>query len=148
MSIQKLAEVSSEIAAAKAKLAAFATEQGKEAIGAALAECFESPSNLTRIVWTQYTPYFNDGDSCTFGVHDLELYVTIDGVEHEHSLWELKSTCDYGVEARAQVGKKTIAAFLAVWKQLDEDILEAVFGDHVTVTVTADSVTVEECSHD
>src|SRR4051794_30400356 len=23
--------------------------------------------------WTQYTPYFNDGDECVFGVHDLKI---------------------------------------------------------------------------
>ena len=27
------------------------------------------------IYWTQYTPYFNDGDECYFSVHDLNIAI-------------------------------------------------------------------------
>lgn len=28
------------------------------------------------LFWTQYTPYFNDGETCTFSVHDVYLVAT------------------------------------------------------------------------
>lgn len=37
-----------------------------------VASVFEALPELEFITWTQYSPYFNDGDECTFSVHDLE----------------------------------------------------------------------------
>ena len=44
-------------------------------------EIFASNSSIKTIGWTQYTPYFNDGDTCHFSVHtdniiinDISLY--------------------------------------------------------------------------
>jgi hypothetical protein len=34
-------------------------------------EFFEKNPGITGVVWTQYTPYFNDGDTCVFSVGDL-----------------------------------------------------------------------------
>ncbi len=31
-------------------------------------------TGVNHVVWTQYTPYFNDGDVCNFSVGDLEVY--------------------------------------------------------------------------
>ena len=31
--------------------------------------------NFLRIEWSQYTPYFNDGDSCEFGIYSTDLYL-------------------------------------------------------------------------
>ena len=50
-------------------------EQAKEAaktiLKQGLASYFEKHGSLIRcIVWTQYTPYFNDGESCEFSVHE------------------------------------------------------------------------------
>lgn len=35
---------------------------------------FEKHSDLYGIRWTQGTPSFNDGEPCTFNVHDLEFF--------------------------------------------------------------------------
>lgn len=29
---------------------------------------------VARVMWTQYTPYFNDGDVCTFSAHEIQVY--------------------------------------------------------------------------
>lgn len=50
-------------------------EQGKEALKEAFKEFFAAHPEATAVVWTQYTPYFNDGDACTFSVGELELKV-------------------------------------------------------------------------
>jgi hypothetical protein len=34
---------------------------------------FDKNPNVTAIVWSQYTPYFNDGDSCLFSVNDIHF---------------------------------------------------------------------------
>ena len=34
-------------------------------------EFFENNPTIKLICWTQYTPYFNDGDTCTFRVNDI-----------------------------------------------------------------------------
>lgn len=151
MTINKLTEISSEMKAAQEKLLVFAKTEGKAAIGAALAKCFEAPTNLVRIEWTQYTPHFNDGDTCTFRVHEPTLFTETeeDGEqEHEYYCFTSFRDVDYVLKAKQALGEKTIAAFLEVWDQLEEPILEAVFGDHVKVTVTKDEVTVEEYNHD
>ena len=33
-------------------------------------EFFEKNPGIKAIVWAQFTPYFNDGDTCEFGVND------------------------------------------------------------------------------
>ncbi len=50
-------------------------EQGKEALKEAFKEFFAAHPEATKVVWTQYTPYFNDGDACTFSVGEIELKV-------------------------------------------------------------------------
>lgn len=46
-------------------------------------ELFEKYPYLERFSWTQYTPYFNDGDECTFGVNSDACDIVINGVEFE-----------------------------------------------------------------
>lgn len=53
---------------------------------------------IEKIVWEQYTPYFNDGDPCEFGVHGLEVYPygweakQAEGGFDEGYQWELDSS--------------------------------------------------------
>ena len=68
----------------------------REHVKAALSETFvaffkENPE-VSRIQWAQYTPYFNDGDSCTFSVRDAEA--SIEGISEEIGGWSL--TYRYG----------------------------------------------------
>jgi hypothetical protein len=45
-------------------------ERGKEVFASVSKEVFEKDPKLVSFSWTQYTPYFNDGDECVFSVHD------------------------------------------------------------------------------
>jgi hypothetical protein len=49
--------------------------EGKEALKEAFVEFFDKHPEAKEILWTQYTPYFNDGDACTFSKHSAELKV-------------------------------------------------------------------------
>lgn len=157
MSIEKLNEISAEITEAKKKLAAFATDQGKSAIGAAFARCFDPPSNLKAITWRQYTPHFNDGEACVFSARDPYLLLSddvddIDDDDNSFDTYSIDGTSDYARSKREKmnqaIGEAAVAAFVETWAKLDEQILEAVFGDHCQITITKDSVEVEEYEHD
>jgi len=45
--------------------------KAKEALRTSFKKFFESHPEVSRIMWTQYTPYFNDGDACTFSINEL-----------------------------------------------------------------------------
>lgn len=40
---------------------------------------FEGLPALENISWNQYTPYFNDGDTCEFGVNEIDVNTDEDG---------------------------------------------------------------------
>lgn len=100
------------------------------------AECFEKFPELKSFSWTQYTPYFNDGDSCVFGVGEVDEV-------NEESIYE----CD---EDGWQ--SEVAAAVNALINNVDQDIMEQQYGDHVRVIVKKRgnnfSTTTEEYEHE
>lgn len=58
-------------------------KEGQFALNSAFAEFFEAYPNATEIVWSQFTPYFNDGDSCHFSVNEFELRVNPDSLSDD-----------------------------------------------------------------
>lgn len=114
-------------------------KDGKEAMYAEVKELFRLNPTLTSVRWYQYTPYFNDGEPCTFRV----------------SAWGgllNASEDDYHGEPgyTTSDGQEIVAAdnFLDQVNNLPEALLEGVFGDHVTVTCTPDGIATEEYDHD
>lgn len=45
----------------------------KDAFTPAFQEFFEKYPQIQYVYWTQYTPYFNDGDPCEFGVNEKSI---------------------------------------------------------------------------
>jgi len=68
MSQQILETIKAEIAAFDEKRKSLVAELQKQFPGM-FVELFKQAPNLKSVGWTQYTPYFNDGDTCEFGVH-------------------------------------------------------------------------------
>lgn len=111
-----------------------------------LQDFMNSHPNIKAIGWTQYTPYFNDGDECIFRVGDLVATVSED---YDDSFYG-----DGWVEV---YGDPEEGFTKQDWKDLKElndtlhgleDFLKMVFGDHVKVLVTQKGVEVEEYEHD
>ena len=102
---------------------------GSEAFSEAYAPLFNQYPEVESVSWTQYTPYFNDGDSCTFSVRELR----INGEEE----WD---------------ANESMEALFKIFKEVhnqDNEIFLQCFGDHVEVTITRDgNVDVSEYSHD
>ena len=179
---------------------------------------------VTNIFWTQYTPFFNDGESCEFNVHDVHIQLTNDDEEDEddegsqiHSkddiaklkerifVWErfkadpvtavkeyrsnyierykrdpfaietwsyrdrlspeeqmAKWTPDYAsleylqnTLTNAEKIQSEYPDLYSDYKEvqllvsgIDEDIMKAMFGDHVKVICSKDGIEVEEYEHD
>jgi len=157
---------------------------------AAQAFFVQAPDGTT-LTWCQYTPYFNDGDPCTFRVNKLSALIEDPEKIANHAAerktfedkqavakalseeqrkalgvpleeWEKaspESLCNdeyvstYGAaESIAKYGKDCWDALnqLGAWvtHKANKDTMEAVFGDHVTVTITRDGVKVTDYEHD
>jgi hypothetical protein len=146
--MSKLNTLIDELKAVKAK---FATE-GKTAVHEALQEVFEKHPKLESFKWQQYTPYFNDGDTCTFGVRSIDCF-TFDGEEDPKLFDYSTSTRENGYKS-TRLGSDELHAASEALSALSakliaaEEVLEAVFGDHVEVTVTRDGISVDEYHHD
>lgn len=91
---------------------------------------------LKTFAWTQYTPYFNDGDPCVFGAHVDYPYVN----DEEFYDWKNAPT-----EDPATLAGRAVRDFLRAFSEPD---LQEMFGDHCRVVVTREGVRVEEYSHD
>lgn len=133
------------------KLVKAAFEQGATALFAANPE-------LKSFDWTQYTPYFNDGEPCEFGVYRDEPgvngvggYEITDGLDHHYDEKERRYvTTRVAPEPVEHVLQTKVAEFLG---QFAEDDLKSLFGDHVRVTVVRGrggkaKASTDEYSHD
>jgi hypothetical protein len=145
-----MSKLSTLIDALKAVKAKFATE-GKTAVHEALQELFEKHPKLESFKWQQYTPYFNDGSPCEFGVHSIDSF-TFDGEEDPELFDYSTATRENGYKSARLGSDELHAAYdaintLSAQLEAAEEVLEAVFGDHVEVTVTRDGISVDEYNH-
>jgi hypothetical protein len=122
----------------KGEFAAFAekkkalTDQLKGEFPAILKPLFEKYPSVEKIRWRQYTPYFNDGDECTFSAHVDSLAINDD---------EPYETSDGNEDASEE--------FTDALGEIPEEMLKEIFGDHVMVIVNRDgTVETEEYEHD
>lgn len=122
-------------------------ERGKEVFKDEAAKIFENDSALESFSWTQYTPYFNDGEPCEFSVHDYLTITFSDDIQVEDwsaSEWSRNYYKDkYSVEAL-----DTADAAHELVTSIPEEVMEDLFGDHVKVTVYRDKIEVDEYDHD
>ncbi len=118
-------------------------QDGKQFFAEQCKELFQKHPTLLKFGWVQYTPYYNDGDTCEFSanldypkfllvgmdedLYDEEPYYSKDEVTDESIVWN------------------SIREFLS---QFDDSDVEILFGDHCEVIVTKDAVEVEEYEHD
>lgn len=122
----------------KGEFAAFAekkkilTDQLKSEFPAILKPLFEKYPSVEKVRWNQYTPYFNDGDTCEFSAHIDSLAINDD---------EMYDGSDENADAADD--------FSTALGEIPEEMLKEIFGDHVEVIVNRDgTVETEEYSHD
>ena len=120
-------------------------ETGKEEFRKYSQQIFEKYPLLESFSWTQFTPYFNDGDTCYFGVN-TEPGLVYDGKKMNH-YGELEDDIEIEDELEKKFNEisNEISKFIEAF---DENDMEAMFGDHVEITVKKDTVEIEEYDHD
>lgn len=135
----------------------------KEALTEGAKTVFDSHPVLEKFGWNQYTPYFNDGDACTFSVYSD--CPDLNGENYDDLHYQTKEWCSESrkyVDKRENTFKGTPEEFEAVKNlmaagdsvkafltQFDDDLLKDIFGDHVTVTINRDgTVETDHYEHD
>lgn len=111
--------------------------KAKDAFFAMSKSIFVAVPNLSKFSWTQYTPYFNDGDECIFSA-DRD-YPTIELKCGHETDWAINESDKGHTEWEAV--RSLLSAF-------ENDDLKSMFGDHAKVAVTLDGVDVSEYNHD
>lgn len=147
-------------------------EKAQQVFAEGAKKIFEKHPIVKNFGWAQYTPYFNDGDPCTFGVHELVVNLEIDeeSSTEDHlaveSFWEgAPEFSGYGEQSKINktVGWRenekpnpnydpdygeAFGAVKALREVFTEQDLEGLFGDHVAVAVTPEKVYVQDYDHE
>ena len=139
----------------------------------------EKSQHIETISWTQYTPYFNDGDTCEFSAHvddlevndeyewDLPMYKEIlsvrikdeTGILRDKEITEQlgqkyfpRKIGEFGKKYNLEYNKEEgqiLKDIKSILREIPEDFLKDLFGDHAKVIVTKNGeITVEDCEHD
>lgn len=150
----------------KAELDAAIKTIGVDNFAPIFKEFFKNNPTVDAIQWQQYAPYFNDGDPCVFGIHGFFYRPTgqTEGGEDDEGFeyytdygWKYADEPFEGDGHDYHAGQRKVAvetrAELKILNDLIEspamtDVLEAVFGDGVQITATAEALTVDEYDHD
>ena len=112
---------------------------------------YENVEDVASIRWTQYTPYFNDGEPCEFGVYDLMLRFEDDEKNEYHESHDGYCGIYSYKGSNSGLTKKNADIFHALEKCLMQNpvLLELAFGDHAEITIDKEgNVEVEEYEHD
>lgn len=147
-------------------------EQAQALFKETTTEFFSLNPGINAVIWTQYTPYWNDGETCEFSVgapsftnaarddfNDLSCY-EYDG--DNDAIWVvddlrfvLTSGRDYcesdkqKILAGPPVDIKSCGLFSSMIQSPEfEDVMKAMFGDHSIVIATRDGFDVEEYDHE
>lgn len=127
-------------------------DTGEDALKEAFKEIFDKHPSIYSISWKQYTPYFNDGDPCYFrvGEWDVEWAEEDEDEESEEddSVDDESEDDESDDEEATDDQAKALEDIENLFASLDDDILESVLGDHITVEVTAEGISVDEYDHD
>lgn len=120
-----------------------------------LKDFFQQVPQIKSISWTQYTPYFMDGDQCYFYVHEVFALNFIpeypQGYYDEDDLEEGQVAYDsYSIREATELTdeQKTICKNVFDIISSNGDFLEEIYGDHKAITVTADGVQTDDYEHD
>lgn len=141
--------------AEKFKAARDATKKNaRAAIEELLVSFFEKYPTLEAVAWSQYTPYFNDGEACYFGVNEPHFKFKVekkapssdmdlaeeDADEDDDDFLNWPDSWSFTTDS-VDYRKPSPAGFAKDCKQLSnaiessDEIMEMAFGDHVSVIV-------------
>lgn len=123
---------------------------------------WELNPGINAVVWTQYAPYFNDGEPCVFRVNDCAFtnaiepedldYIRWDEYEGEKegiwvaSTWSLKYVEDQGITPGDINEESMVALSKMLCNSAFEGPMLAMFGDDNRVIATRNGFQVDDYS--
>lgn len=171
---EKYQEFKKQYEEARKQLNGQATDAFKEFAS----DIFAKFPGLESFGWTQYTPYFNDGDACEFSVNaDYESGLYINGSSEDYGDEDEDDadlecskcgrylepgtgfcpSCGTAVPEPAEVvpefgleeESKARKEIVLMMRNFADEILEDIYGDHVKVTIHRNGkADIDEYSHD
>lgn len=143
------------------------SKKAQDALKVEFKNFFNKHESVKTIEWTQYTPYFNDGDECLFSVGAPSFYGD-KNVDNDNSdptdnciVYNLRrvSNSRYDHNARKQLpAERSLTpeedSLLNDANDLKEliyelaDDMKIMFGDHVSVVANREGFSVSEYEHD
>lgn len=118
-------------------------ERAKGAVASLFRMFFMKHPEVKAIGWTQYTPYFNDGEACVFGVHSFYLTLKSADFENVSDFWS-----DAYEFTDSPKDKALKAALDNLTRLVNEDIFEAAFGDNAMVIATPKGFHISHYQHE
>jgi len=104
---------------------------------------FDKYPDLKTIAWAQYTPYFNDGDECKFGVNS-DIY--INGLDPDDDEMDYYSEEEHGTRLE---NTKELSKFIEGFiYDIPETLLQDAFGEGLVIVYSDGRIVVEEYEHE
>lgn len=131
---------------------------------------FNEYPEVDNVSFTAYTPYFNDGDECTYSCH--VDYCAFNGAGDDGTSACEAFDIEPGIDIQANAQKtiyqrndsgqwknvpnpnynprheKCVEDFREILGSISDEVWKGVVGDHCIVLIDRDGFKVEECSHD
>lgn len=131
--------------------------KGKEKFKEVFKIFWDANPNVNVIVWTQYAPYFNDGDACVFNVHGLSFSNLTDESEFrslawgeyegdDENIWCIDSYCIVEPHQADKEMVKELSKFIK--SESMENIMKLMFGDDSIVFATREGFRSEHYEHE
>jgi hypothetical protein len=106
---------------------------------------FESFPEVKTIHWTQYTPYFNDGDECVFTINDINI-----STKPYNEILNVYDEDEDDVTAELLDALESTKEFSHIKDFIyeNENYFNYVFGDGYWIKVSRDGYHIEEYDHE
>ena len=129
-------------------------QKGQEKLKEVFRLFWEANPNVNVVCWPQYTPYFNDGDTCVFSIGEITISNLNDKSQFNLLNWggyegkdeTIWTDLTDGVQNYDDKMTKELRHFL--YSAAMEEILQGLFGDHCTVYATRDGFETEYYEHE
>jgi len=122
-------------------------------------EFWEENPRINTVVWTQYAPYFNDGEPCVFSIHTITFSNATEPDDISDLNWEEYNGETEGIWACGDWNIKDIAKehqgvnlesakilSRLIYSDPMEDVLQDMFGSDNRVVATREGFTSEDYS--
>lgn len=122
-------------------------------------DIFINIPQLKAISWLQYTPFFNDGDECTFRIRDIIYYNFIpengffryaEEIHEEEYPADYWACSDYDLH-ESNLSKEAISFLKDFDSTINQnrDFIKEIFNDHSKISWTANGIVIDHYSdHD